>query len=513
MISILIWVLVGAGAFHAAYASERTGFLIVAYLFALLQLARAESWRGAFYPGLGVGLLIAAIQLAFFWRIFSGGAIALWLVYAFWIGLFVALARLCLSEAPHAGEGIWRILNLRVGTVRFVPWLLIPFLWCGLEYFRSELYYLRFAWASPGFAFGSWPAWVPLRHVGTYGLGFLLMVLACAASVLRSRSPIQGLVLLVAGMGALRLWGLVSAAAPGRAPAATVRVAGVQMEFPTENEVLLRLEALLRQHPDTELVVLSEYTFGEPVPERIKKWCREHQRYLIVGGKDPAAGGNFYNTVYVISPAGEIVFRQVKSVPIQFFKDGLPAAEQKLWESPWGKIGLCICYDLSYSRVTDRLVKLGAQALIVPTMDVADWGERQHKLHARVAPVRAAEYGIPIFRLASSGISQAVDRKGRVTATAPCPGEGAVLFETIEMGKAGRLPLDRWLAPVAVGMTCAVMVVLALAAWRPGRPAGMSGEEQKGESVGWGCVSINRSPLTGLPPGPEGAPSTDIIPV
>ena len=62
-------------------------------------------------------------------------------------------------------------------------------------------------------------------------------------------------------------------------------------------------------------------------------------------------------------------------------------------------IGICICYDLSYRRVTDPLIRMGAQALIVPTMDVADWGRRQHELHARVAPVRAAEYGVPIFRL------------------------------------------------------------------------------------------------------------------
>ena len=172
--------------------------------------------------------------------------------------------------------------------------------------------------------------------------------------------------------------------------------------------------------------MLSEYTFDGPVPAAVKEWCRKNGRYLVVGGKDPAAGGDFYNTAFVVGPDGDIVFRQVKAVPIQFFKDGLPAPEQKLWDSPWGKIGICVCYDLSYTRVTDRLVKLGAEALIVPTMDVVDWGQAQHELHARIAPVRAAEYGLPIFRLASSGISQLVDRAGRVRprllvpATAPC---------------------------------------------------------------------------------------------
>ena len=55
--------------------------------------------------------------------------------------------------------------------------------------------------------------------------------------------------------------------------------------------------------------------------------------------------------------------------------------------------------------MTDWLVKLGAEALVVPTMDVADWGQAQHELHGRIAPARAADYGLPIFGLASSGIS------------------------------------------------------------------------------------------------------------
>ncbi len=226
---------------------------------------------------------------------------------------------------------------------------------------------------------------------------------------------------------------------------------GFRWSSPPRTEVLLRLNDAIRSHPDTELVVLSEYTLDGPVPAAVKEWCRANSRYLIVGGKDPAPGSNFYNTAFVIGPGGDIVFRQVKAVPIQFFKDGLPAPEQKLWDSPWGKIGICVCYDLSYTRVTDRLVKLGAEAIIVPTMDVVDWGQAQHELHARIAPARATEYGLPIFRVASSGISQLVDRTGRVMATAPCPGDGATLAGTLELRGSGTRPLDRWLAPFARG--------------------------------------------------------------
>jgi apolipoprotein N-acyltransferase len=99
-------------------------------------------------------------------------------------------------------------------------------------------------------------------------------------------------------------------------------------------------------------------------------------------------------------------------------------------------------------------------------MDVIDWGERQHRLHARVAPMRAAELGVPIFRLCSSGISQAIERNGFVTATAPCPGEGSALSTTMILGKPGRMPVDHWLGPVAAGLTGALMVVFMLKARR-----------------------------------------------
>ncbi len=228
----------------------------------------------------------------------------------------------------------------------------------------------------------------------------------------------------------------------------------------------------IRVGTNVDLIVLSEYTLDGPPTAPLQNWCREHGKFLIVGGKYSAPGGNYYNTAFVISTNGEVVFKQVKSVPIQFFKDGLPAPEQKVWESPWGKIGICICYDLSYTRVTDELVRQGAQMLIVPTMDVADWGRHQHELHARVAPVRAAEYGIPIFRVASSGISQGVTNRGWVSASAPFEGEGEMLFFGVNLNpqRQGSLPLDRWFAPFCVGVTGLFMAWLAVDNFRRKRP-------------------------------------------
>ena len=66
------------------------------YVICLVQLARLRTTRQSFYTGLAVGFACFAPQLECFWRIFGAVAIALWLVLAFWIALFVVLAHLAL---------------------------------------------------------------------------------------------------------------------------------------------------------------------------------------------------------------------------------------------------------------------------------------------------------------------------------------------------------------------------------------------------------------------------------
>jgi apolipoprotein N-acyltransferase len=366
----------------------------------------------------------------------------------FWVGLFVVLSRQALLQFGRKGL------------------VVIPILWLGLEFFRSELYYLRFSWLTPGFVFSGTRSAEVLSILGVYGIGGLLFAIVAGswAMPLTARSTLVGLAIVT-----FSFLGKSQQTAP-LSTGSRIEVAGVQMEFPSEDEVLAELTRLTAARTNANLLVLSEYTFPGPLPEKIKTWCRDNKRYVIVGAHDPA-GEDYFNTAFVIGPDGHIVFKQAKSVPIQFFKDGLPAREQKVWASPWGKIGMGVCYDLSYRRVMDRLVQQGCQALILPTMDVAEWGERQHRLHGRVAPMRAAEFGLPIFRLCSSGISQAVDRSGSITATAPYPGEKTFLSASIILNGPGRMPLDHWLGPLAVGITAALIMTFLLKVRRKATPS------------------------------------------
>lgn len=432
-------------AFQLAYSLPSCGFLFLLFLWCLFELTRVKTIRQAVYFGLATGMLVYGLQLHFFWTIFGPAAIALWVVPAAWMALFLVLGHAC---------------RLRFGPLPAA--LLIPFLWTGLEYFRSELYYLRFSWLNAGYVFAGNPSWLPYKFLGSYGIGFLLMAVVSLTALFRSKVRAFSRATALVALGVLTM--LPGSEIPSTAAhPGGLAVAGVQLEFPSDTQVIFSLDKLIRQFPQARLLVLSEYTFGGPVPERIKSWCAKNQRYLVVGGKDPAAGSQYYDTAFVVGPSGDIIFRQGKCVPIQFFKDGLPAREQKLWESPWGKIGFCVCYDLSYTRVTDQLIRLGAQAIIVPTMDVADWGRHQHEMHARVAPVRAAEYGVPIFRVASSGISQCVNAHGQVTASAPMPGDEAMISGFLDLKGAGTLPLDRVIAPLSTAVTGLFIGWLALA--------------------------------------------------
>jgi apolipoprotein N-acyltransferase len=445
----VLLVLGAAACFHTAYTPANSGplaLLIVGYVVCLVQLARLRTTRRSFYIGFLTGLICFGPQLGFFWRIFGPAAIALWAVLALWIALFVALTHAAL---------------VRLGAKRAV-WL-IPFLWTGLEYFRSELYYLKFSWLNAGYAFAGIRIF-PFSLLGVYGVGFYVAVIASLFLVsleIHFRRKVIIITFLPLLIVALFGRGLAIEKRYG------LQLAGIQMEFPTDDQILRALDNAASTFSNLDLIVLSEYTLDGPPSQELKDWCRTNGKFLIVGGKDPAPGNNFYNTAFVIGTNGEVVFKQAKSVPIQFFKDGLPAPEQKLWDSPWGKIGICICYDLSYTRVTDELVRQGAQMLIVPTMDVVEWGRHQHELHARIAPVRAAEYGIPIFRLASSGISQGVDRSGNVRTSAPFPGEGEMIFFSANLNRQGLLPLDRYLAPFAVIVTGAFIVWLLVTSRKP----------------------------------------------
>lgn len=471
-VRVALLVLGATASFHLAFLFAPLCWLVLAYLGCLFELRRVPTARQAFYLGLLVGLGVFVPETGFLWGIFGPAAVPLWLILALFHALFLLLL--------HRVE-------VRFGT-RWAVWL-APVLWCGIEYFRSEVWWLRFTWFTAG---STVLTLFPLYFFGVYGTGLLTMG-AVASFTLALRTWKTGRLVRVFLVGGALIYGLGNVVATLLIyPRAPRQVSGVQLEFPGPPEVLAALDRVVKAAPESQLIMLSEYTFDGPVPDSVKAWCQRNRKWLVVGGKESIASSQgpnssegtaaykllhqfkpsasterYYNTAFVISTNGEVVFKQAKSVPIQFFKDGEPAREQRVWDSPWGKLGIAICYDLSYRQVMDELVMQDALGLLIPTMDVEQWGEHEHRLNARMARIRALEYGLPIFRVASSGISQLVDGFGTETATASYPGSGEIITGGIGLQRhALKVPLDHWLAPICTVGTGFVVVGLMVVAGR-----------------------------------------------
>lgn len=411
--------------------------LAILGLFALFPLQYAASRRLAFYSGLLCGFLVYSFQLQFFFTIFSYGAAALWIILSLWYALFCLIAR----EFRHKYSPI-------IGS------LLIATAWAALELFRSELYYLRFSWLGIGQTaildgFGIAP------FLGEFGVS---LIIALGVAIDWSRFNKPGFI----GTFAVILIGLLPAPT-FKENVSKMTVTGIQMEFPTIDQATNNLTIALAKHPNTDLFVLSEYSFTGPVPKPIFDWCKAAKKHLILGAHD-TVGDNYYNTAFVINPDGKVVFKQAKSVPIQFFKDGLPATGQDVWQSPWGKIGLGVCYDLSYRKVVDQLIRKGAQVLIFPTMDLQEWGEYQHELNARIGLLRARTYQVPVVRICSSGISQIIPADGEpLLAQGSFPGQNEIISASITPSDKGKLPLD-----MPVGL-CGLVIMAGALVKRAGK--------------------------------------------
>lgn len=98
--------------------------------------------------------------------------------------------------------------------------------------------------------------------------------------------------------------------------------------------------------------------------------------YLVAGSIPEKEGKKIYNTSYVFNRKGEKIGKHRKmhlfDIDIknkQKFKesDTLSAGnEVTVFDTEFGKIGLCICYDFRFPELSRLMVDKGAKAIIVP---------------------------------------------------------------------------------------------------------------------------------------------------
>lgn len=415
---------------------------------------------GAWLYGTLLGVIFYRLSLG--WLVDMAGpvGIAVVVVFAIWMGLAFRVARL---------------LADRFGPTML--WWALPLAFVGQEVLRCEgLSRYRFSYA--GFGYSQSPdAWCAriVAAGGIYALSlFVVGVNAAVAYSLVQRRRRAWLPLIGVVSAGLCLVGIERLCRP--TTRATVAVACVQGEEETYRQLADLTERAIKDPLRPRFIVLPEHTIGEYASEKhlfvrmLAPLAREYGVYVCVGAHVRAsrsAACDYDNVALLIGPDGRIVGEQPKVVPLPFFHDGNPARAQRIFDTPYGRMGTYVCYDGDFTDVPRRLAGLGAELTLVPVMNPAKWGYAQRDQQARMARFRAMELNRAAVRAASSGTSQIIDADGRVVAErSRAEGPGIICGRVAASDGKTLFARDGHLLATAIGLGyLACLAVLTLANW------------------------------------------------
>lgn len=426
----------------------------VAVLSLLLQSARP-------LPAFGIGLLFGLGQFVpgLFWITESFQVEADrfgWMALPAVIGLssllsvFPALA--CALAARMVQSGLPSALSLAT-------------CWTAFEWVRGHLF-TGFPWNLVAYTLAEWPAAAQLAaYVGSYGLGFLLVLLAGLVGLLFGPdqggdrlklrlTAIAAIAVVVLGFGTLRL--ALSGPDPERGPQLRVVqpniVQSAKWDESQRTANIMRLTALSGQPGRFDILLWPETAWPGFLAEDIgarKMLSRllPENGVLLTGSPDRegSEGGTVYhNAILAIAPNGEVLARYAKHhlvpfgeyvpwrgiLPFTRFVESLGdftpgPGPRTLAIGPYPHVGPAICYEAIFpGLVVDDAIRpdwiFNATNDAWFGMTIGPW---QHLASARM---RAVEEGLPLVRAANTGVSAVIDAYGRTRALLELGQEGII---------------------------------------------------------------------------------------
>ena len=126
-----------------------------------------------------------------------------------------------------------------------------------------------------------------------------------------------------------------------------------------------------------------------PIGTSLAAWAKECHLWLVGGSFPLREGEGLFNACPVYSPEGELVALHKKihlfdikmnTLSVQEADCFSPGREVTVFDSPWGKIGVAICFDLRFPNQFLAMANQGARLMVVPAAFNTVTGPRHFQL-------------------------------------------------------------------------------------------------------------------------------------
>lgn len=154
---------------------------------------------------------------------------------------------------------------------------------------------------------------------------------------------------------------------------------------------------------------------GGPAQQMLSQAAKENACWLVGGSICEEENGCYYNTSFVYDPQGQCVAKHRKvhlfDIDIkggQYFKESdvlSPGDHLTVFDSPWGKIGLAICFDIRFADMAAEMVDRGARMLVYPASFNMSTGPRHWELLFRARAMDGQCYAIGVAPARNEGAS------------------------------------------------------------------------------------------------------------
>ncbi len=171
----------------------------------------------------------------------------------------------------------------------------------------------------------------------------------------------------------------------------------------------------------------------------VRAWAERHGVWILAGTIPEAADdGRVYNTSAMISPDGELVaaYRKIHLFDVDLSAQGggrfqesvtiAPGETPVVAKTPFGVVGLSVCYDLRFPELYRGYVSQGARFLTVPAAFAKETGKdhwevllRARAIENQCFVVAPAQWGAHSPDRSSHGRAMLIDPWGLVLALAP----------------------------------------------------------------------------------------------